>query len=116
MARSGRVVVGRAARIASAATLGALILALAGCQGSHSHTSVPATAASPPPELARYPDGSNTGVPAGTALKNVPCDGTSGPGWTYSGGVVSIRTANAVFSGYNLTGTVEVYAVGVVVK
>lgn len=35
------------------------------------------------PSRCGYPDATNTGIPAGTTLKRVPQDVTSGPGWTW---------------------------------
>ena len=50
-----------------------------------------------------FPDASNTGVPAGTTLKAVPGQVTSGTGWHWdSRGWVEIDGNGAVFSGYSL--------------
>jgi hypothetical protein len=37
-----------------------------------------------------YPDASNTGIQAGVALTQVPSQATSGPGWHYSAGTVTV--------------------------
>ena len=60
---------------------------------------------STPAVLSGYPNSSNTGVPTGLALKNVPGQVTSGPGWSYSDGTVNVTGAGAVFSGYNRRGS-----------
>jgi hypothetical protein len=52
------------------------------------------------PSSCGFPDATNTGVPSGMTLKNVPGQVSSGPGWSYnSGGWVAV-TGN----GTNLTG------------
>jgi len=43
-----------------------------------------------------WPDASNTGVPAGTVLRRVGVDVTSGPGWHWDGGWVRVDTDGAV--------------------
>ena len=64
-----------------------------------------------------YPDAGNTGVPASVALKRIPEDVTSGPGWSYdSRGWVAIDTDGAVFDGYDLAIPVEVTAPNVVIR
>src|SRR6185437_1421378 len=36
------------------------------------------------PSTCGYPDATNTGVPSGTTLKQVPSQVSSGPGWSYN--------------------------------
>jgi hypothetical protein len=61
------------------------------------------------PSSCGYPDATTTGVPAGTTLKTVPTQVSSGPGWSYnSGGWVQV-TGN----GANLTGLYIPYNVNV---
>jgi hypothetical protein len=61
------------------------------------------------PSTCGYPDATNTGVPAGTALKRVPQDVTSGPGWAWdSRGWFSVTTNNAVISGLDISGNLDV--------
>jgi hypothetical protein len=74
--------------------------------------SVTPTSASPTPTpsstptVSGFPDETTTGVPAGTALKRVPQDATSGTGWHWdTRGWVEIDGAGAVFSGFQVTGT-----------
>jgi hypothetical protein len=56
-----------------------------------------------------FPDATNTGVPAGTALKRVPQDVTSGPGWVWdSRGWVSVTADNAVISGLDISQSIDV--------
>jgi hypothetical protein len=42
------------------------------------------------PGACGYPDGGNTGIQAGVALTQVPSEATSGPGWHYSDGTVTV--------------------------
>ncbi len=70
------------------------------------------------PDLTGYPNSSNTGVPAGTKLVDVPQDVKSGTGWHWdSRGWVVIDGDGATFSGYKITGgAIEVYAADVTIK
>lgn len=70
-----------------------------------------------PPVPSGFPDETTTGVPAGTTLKRVPEDVTSGPGWRYDPrGWVIISGDGAVFSGYRVTTSIDVTADNVVVR
>src|SRR2546423_12808670 len=53
------------------------------------------------PSSCGYPDATNTGVPAGTTLKAVPSQVTSGPGWSYnaSTSTVTVTAKGTVLSG-----------------
>jgi len=54
-----------------------------------------------------YPSASSTGPAAGTVLKTVGTGSgevSSGPGWSYSDGHVSITGAGAIFSGFKVSG------------
>ncbi len=53
---------------------------------------------------------------AGLQLTAVPGQSTSGPGWSYSQGVVTVSGDGTVFSGYQVTGEVNVTASNVVVR
>ncbi len=70
------------------------------------------------PSSCGYPDATNTGVPAGTALKAVPGQLTSGPGWTWnaSTGTVTVTAKGTVLSGLAITGTLQISASSVTVK
>lgn len=77
-------------------------------------TTYPVTAAVTLP-VSSYPDATNTGVLAGTTLKRVPQDVTSGPGWSWqtsAGGYLRVDGANAVVSGLDISGAggIDVYA------
>ncbi len=60
------------------------------------------------PHACGFPDGTNTGVPRGTALRSVPGQVSSGPGWHFdaTGGYVAVTASGTVLSGlyipYNL--------------
>lgn len=63
------------------------------------------------PSLCGYPDATNTGVPAGTVMRRVPQDITSGPGWfwdTRFGGFASTNADGAVLDGLDVTGSIDV--------
>ena len=69
------------------------------------------------PSSCGYPDATNTGVPAGTRLRKVPEQVRRGPGWTWDPrGWVSITGKGTVFDGFDVSGTVDVLAAGVVVR
>jgi len=65
-----------------------------------------------------YPDATNTGVPAGTALKSVPAQVSKGTGWSYNASAhkVVVTGKGAVLSGLNITGNLEIGASNVTVK
>ena len=70
----------------------------------------------PSPHRCGYPDQTNTGVPQGVALRAVPGQVSSGPGWSYSDGSVNITAAGTVFEGFSVKGSVNVMASNVTVK
>lgn len=62
------------------------------------------------PSRCGYPDGTNTGVPAGTTLVRVPSQRSSGPGWVWSDvydGIVT-TAAGAVMNGLDVDGAVVI--------
>ena len=67
-----------------------------------------------------YPSASNTGPVAGTVLKAIGTGAgqvSSGPGWTYANGYVSITGAGTTFSGFSLSGfPVAVFANNVTIQ
>ena len=56
------------------------------------------------PHACGFPDATNTGVPAGTALRPVPGQVSSGPGWHYNAadGEVDVTGTGAVLSGLSI--------------
>jgi hypothetical protein len=70
------------------------------------------------PSACGYPDATNTGVPAGTTLKTVPGDVSSGPGWSYSAatGTTTVTGKGAVLNGLSMTGNLDVKATGVTIS
>ena len=70
------------------------------------------------PSTCGYPDATNTGVPAGTTLKQVPGQATSGPGWSYnaSTSTVTVTANGTTLSGLAITGTLQISANNVTVK
>lgn len=72
----------------------------------------------PSPHLCGFPDGTNTGVPAGVVLRKVPSQLDSGPGWhwDYTYGFIRADQAGAVLDGLDVVGEVSVMAANVTVK
>jgi hypothetical protein len=69
------------------------------------------------PHVCGYPDSSNTGVPAGVQLRQVPGQVTSGPGWHWDPrGWISITKPGTVVSGISVDATVSVEAPDVTIK
>jgi hypothetical protein len=70
------------------------------------------------PSNCSYPGLANTGVPAGTTLRSVPAQVTSGPGWSYnaSTGTVTVTAKGTVLSGLSIAGTLQVNASNVTVN
>ena len=67
---------------------------------------------------AGFPTTSNSGIPAGTALKNVPGQVSSGPGWAWNkaDGYLQVTGNGANLTGLRLSGTVNVSASNVTLK
>jgi hypothetical protein len=69
------------------------------------------------PSSCGYPDGSNTGAPAGVKLMDVPEDVSRGPGWHWdSRGWVEVDGERASFSGYRVNANVDVTGDGVTIS
>jgi hypothetical protein len=79
-----------------------------------------ATAAAQANAASAYPSASNTGPVAGTVLRKVGTGAgevSSGPGWSYAGGYVSVTGAGTTFSGFSLSGfPVAVFANNVTIE
>jgi hypothetical protein len=128
-------------RVASAAPLGvALSVVFTGAaSASTQHASVPApnptvssariltrtlTSTSPAqnhcattPSACGFPDGTNTGVPTGTALLTVPGQVSTGPGWYFdSRGWVEVNGNGAKLSGLYIPYTLDISASNVTIK
>jgi hypothetical protein len=110
---SRRVVLVAAAVVGGAAVVSGSLTGLA----VSSHAAVQ-TNCQAKPSACGYPDATNTGVPAGTALKAVPGTLTSGPGWSYTASTHTLNvTGNrTVLSGVSLTGTLNVTGSNVTIK
>ena len=107
-------------RLAAAAVLGVAALAAAGALAGAAGPAGAAvlTNCAPAPGTCSYPSAATTGVPAGTTLKSVPGQVTSGPGWTWN---ATTKTAvvtgkGTVLSGLSISGTLQVSASNVTVK
>ncbi len=69
------------------------------------------------PSSCGFPDATTTGVEDGTALKDVPGEVRSGPGWHYdTRGWVQIDGAGTTFSGYRVRTNVDVTAPDVTIS
>jgi hypothetical protein len=108
-------------RAAAAVVLGAA-LAAAGVLAGAGHAS-PAgasvlTSCAAKPSACGYPDATNTGVPAGTTLKTVPGQISSGPGWTWNAAtsVLAVTGSGTVLTGLYIPGNLEIDASNVTIK
>ena len=111
----------RRRRLAGALALGAA-LAAAGVLAGAGHAA-PAGAAvltncAAKPSACGYPDATDTGVPAGTTLKAVPGQVSSGPGWAYSAatGTVEVTGNGAVLAGLSIPCNLDIAASNVTIK
>lgn len=69
------------------------------------------------PHACGYPDATNTGVPAGTTLRSVPGQISSGPGWHYDPrGWVEVDGNGAVLSGLSIPCNLDISASDVTIK
>jgi hypothetical protein len=70
------------------------------------------------PHACGFPDGTNTGVPSGTALRSVPGQVSSGPGWHFDpqGGYVVVTTRGTVLSGLSIPYNLDIDASDVTVR
>ncbi|WP_448074214.1 hypothetical protein [Georgenia yuyongxinii] len=88
-------------------------------------TTEPERAAEPPsttgcaviPSACGYPDSSNTGVKDASALRDVPGDITSGPGWYYdTRGWINVNGNGAVLENIRTNATIDVVADNVTIR
>jgi hypothetical protein len=107
----------RAAAVLGVAALAAVSALAVGGTAGRADAAV-ATNCAAKPSSCGYPDATNTGVPAGTTLKAVPSQVTSGPGWSYnaSTNTVTVTAKGTVLSGLAITGTLQISASNVTVK
>lgn len=106
------------AGVAGVATLAAgLSVAFSGAASAATTAPHALTACGTSPSSCGYPDATNTGVPAGTALKTVPGQVSSGTGWHYdTRGWVQVDGAGAVLSGLYIPHNINVTAPNVTIK
>jgi hypothetical protein len=76
------------------------------------------TNCAPAPGNCSYPDATNTGVPAGTTLRQVPSQVSSGPGWSFSaaGHDVVVTVRGTVLSDLYIPYNLVISASGVTVR
>ncbi len=112
---------GRRNRMLVAAVLGvaalAVLSALAAVGAFNGNAAVPTNCAANPSSCG-YPDATNTGVPAGTTLKQVPSQASSGPGWSYNAktNAVIVNVNGTVLSGLYIPCNLTIAANNVTVK
>jgi hypothetical protein len=113
---------GHRRRMFGAAALGVAALvavgALAGgLAAGGAHAAVLTNCAATPSNCG-YPDAANTGVPAGTTLKSVPGQVSSGPGWSYNAAwnAVIVTGKGTVLSDLYITRNLRIDAPNVTVK
>jgi hypothetical protein len=70
------------------------------------------------PHACGFPDATNTGVPSGTALRSVPGQVSSGPGWHFvaKGGYVKVTASGTVLSNLSIPYNLEIDASDVTVR
>jgi hypothetical protein len=70
------------------------------------------------PHACGFPDATSAGVPTGTALRSVPGQVSSGPGWHFNpeGGYVMVTAPDTVLSGLSISCTLEIDASDVTVQ
>jgi hypothetical protein len=113
---------GRRRRTLGAAVLGvaalATVIALLAAVGVFNGNATPLINCAAKPSSCNYPDATNTGVPAGTTLKQVPSQVSSGPGWSYNaaGKTVTVTVAGTVLSGLYIPYNLVINASNVTVK
>jgi len=112
---------GRRRRLLSAVVLGAAALITLGslaAVGVFNGNAATLTNCAGTPSRCGYPDGTNTGVPAGTTLKSVPAQVSSGTGWSYStaDGEVIVTGNGTVLSGLYIPHELLINASDVTVK
>jgi len=112
---------GRRRRIFVAVVLGAAVLAALSALaavGAFNGNAAALTNCAAKPSSCQYPDATNTGVPAGTILKSVPSQVTSGPGWSYNAAynAVIVTGTGTVLSGLYISGALTVNASNVTVE
>ena len=116
-----------AAAATTATALAALAVAGTAMAATPAHHPAPRTTAprttaplncAAAPSACGYPDATNTGVPAGTTLKSVPAQVSSGPGWTWDAayGEVIVKTDGTVLAGLYIPGALDIQASHVTVR
>jgi len=106
------------AGVAGAAALAAgLSVAFSGAASAAAQPPRALTGCGTSPSSCGYPDASNTGVPAGTVLKTVPGQVSSGTGWHFdTRGWVQVDGAGAVLSGLSIPYNINVTAPHVTIR
>jgi hypothetical protein len=111
---------GGKSRLAAAAGAGVAVLAAAAALTAGSAGQARATVtANCAATLAAcgYPSATTAGVPAGTTLKSVPAQVTSGPGWSWNAATstATVTASGTVLSGLSISGTLQINAANVTV-
>jgi parallel beta helix pectate lyase-like protein len=111
--RRRRMFVAAVLSVAALAVLGALAAV-----GAFNGNAAVLTNCSASPSSCNYPDATNTGVPAGTTLKSVPSQVSSGPGWSYNTTTkaVIVNVNGTVLSDLYIPGNLTIAANNVTVK
>jgi hypothetical protein len=112
---------GRRRRMFAAAVLSVAALAVLGALaavGAFNGNAAVLTNCAALPSSCNYPGATNTGVPAGTVLKQVPSQVSSGPGWSYNTTTkaVIVTGSGTVLSGLYIPGNLTIAANNVTVN
>ena len=96
----------------------ATVVALLAAVGVFNGNAAGLTNCAAKPSTCGYPDATNTGVPSGTTLKQVPSQVSSGPGWSYNaaGKNVTVTVKGTVLSGLYIPYNLVINASNVTVK
>jgi hypothetical protein len=117
MALQRRTAAALVGAVGVAALAAGLSVAVSGKASAATQAPQTVTSCAPAPSSCGYPDATNTGVPAGMALKTVPGQVSSGTGWHFdSRGWVQVDGAGAVLSGLNIPYNINVTAPNVTIK
>jgi hypothetical protein len=108
-----------AAAVAGTAALALTLSAVAGTAAASASAKAPAQQlnCAAAPSACGYPDATNTGVPAGTALLTVPGQVSSGPGWHYDPrGWVEVTGNGASLTGLYIPMNLDITASNVTIN
>jgi hypothetical protein len=104
--------------VSLATGLGMTLTLISGSLGAGQAVAATRTNCSPKPSACGFPDATNSGVPAGTRLTEVPVQATSGPGWAWNASThtVNVTTNGVTITGLHISGILNIQANNVTVN